>query len=153
MVVPSLALVGHKYHIQLGWLRVARQHCHWHLGPTGSGIKVKMYKRIDLLHRCQCWLWTKGNNFNFNLSGTSDLIKYIALQIEISTKSPQHKNANIANFILVVPLEINKIDEVWNFEVQSSCTRSCIILHLQYWTVISTVVQIKKEIAYMGIQI
>ena len=31
--------------------------------------------------------------------------------------SLQHKNANIAKFVLAVPLEMNKTNEVFNFEM------------------------------------
>ena len=39
---------------------------------------------------------------------------------EFLTISLQHKNANIANFVLVVPFKINTTIEVCNLEVQSS---------------------------------
>ena len=37
--------------------------------------------------------------------------------LEFFILSPQHKNANIANFVLTVPLEMNKTNEILNPEV------------------------------------
>ena len=39
------------------------------------------------------------------------------MSIEFFTISPQYKNANIANFILALPLKINKSNEVYNLEM------------------------------------
>ena len=38
------------------------------------------------------------------------------------TNSPQYRNANISNFVLAVPLEINKTNEVYNLGMKSSYT-------------------------------
>ena len=35
----------------------------------------------------------------------------------VFTKFPQYKNANIANFILAVPLEMNGTNEVYNLQI------------------------------------
>ena len=43
-------------------------------------------------------------------------------QIEVFTNSLQYKNANIANFISAVPLEIKKINDVSNLEIKFTCT-------------------------------
>ena len=37
--------------------------------------------------------------------------------LEVFTNSPQYKNANIANFVLAVPLEINKNNEFHNIQM------------------------------------
>ena len=42
---------------------------------------------------------------------------YVRLVFEVFTNSSQHKNDNIANFVLALPLEMNKTDEVFNFEI------------------------------------
>ena len=39
------------------------------------------------------------------------------LAIEYFTISPHYKNGNIANFILAVPLKINKNNKVYNLEM------------------------------------
>ena len=51
-------------------------------------------------------------------------------QIEVFTNSLQHKNANIANFISAVLLEIRKTNDVSNLEIKSTCTHSFLISHL-----------------------
>ena len=43
------------------------------------------------------------------------------LFIQVFTNSPQHKTAIIANFVLAVPLQMNKTDEIFNIEMQCSC--------------------------------
>ena len=37
-------------------------------------------------------------------------------QIEFFTISPQHKNGNIANFVLAMPFKISKTSEVYNLD-------------------------------------
>ena len=54
---------------------------------------------------------------------------------EFFTISPQCKNANIANFVLGVPLEMN-------FEIRSSCTHWHLISHL----LVSFIVNKKKTV-------
>ena len=42
---------------------------------------------------------------------------YGVFTLEVLTDSPQYKNANIANFVLAVPLEMNKKSEVCNIQM------------------------------------
>ena len=49
--------------------------------------------------------------------------------IELSTNSPQYI-ATIANFILAVLFKINRTSEVFNLEMQSSCTNWHLISHV-----------------------
>ena len=49
-----------------------------------------------------------------------NFVYYQKNRIEFDSNPAQHKNANIANFILAVPFKINKTDEVWNLEIQST---------------------------------
>ena len=41
----------------------------------------------------------------------------LGILIRFFTKSPPYKNANIANFVLAVPLEMNETSEVCNLEI------------------------------------
>ena len=47
----------------------------------------------------------------------------------IFINSPQYKNANIANFVLAVPLKIKWTNEISYLEMESSCIHWCIISH------------------------
>ena len=47
------------------------------------------------------------------MAGTH-LIDWIHSPLEVFANSPQYKNADIANFVLAVPLEMNKNNEVYN---------------------------------------
>ena len=38
----------------------------------------------------------------------------MSMLVEVFTNSPQYKNADIANFVLAVPLEMNKNNEFHN---------------------------------------
>ena len=41
---------------------------------------------------------------------------FMSMALEFFTNSPQYKNANIANFVLVMPLDINYASEVYDIE-------------------------------------
>ena len=41
----------------------------------------------------------------------------LSRQIEVFTNSLQHKNTNIANFVLAVPFEMNMTNEIWNLNM------------------------------------
>ena len=49
--------------------------------------------------------------------GVFTLVISPTIAIEVFTNSPQYKNANIANFVLAVPLEMNKNNEVCNIQI------------------------------------
>ena len=42
---------------------------------------------------------------------------YKKVTLEVFTNFPQHKNANIAKFVLAVPLERNWINDICNLEI------------------------------------
>ena len=70
--------------------------------------------RRRLLVTSNWWDYLQGDN--------TSSIKHRELihSTEFFTNSPEHKNANIANFILAVLFNINKSNEVCNLEIQSS---------------------------------
>ena len=63
-------------------------------------------------------------NINGNFSHLQTLRRqsHSVIIKECSTNSPQYKNANIANFVLDVPLEMNKTSEDYSLETPSICT-------------------------------
>ena len=44
-------------------------------------------------------------------------------ELEFFRNIPQYKNANIGNFVLTVPLEINWTNDVYNLAIKYFCTQ------------------------------
>ena len=72
----------------------------------------------------------------------------MSLQQGFFANSPQYKNANIANFVLSVPLEMNWTNEVWNFEMQFYYIHWYLISHL----LTSCIANEEENCKYMGIE-
>ena len=83
------------------------------------------------------------------------------VQLEFFTNASRYKNANIANFILAVPLENNNINEVYNLEIQFPYTHWHIISQLPpkqqtanfvcLWKTVAAIVQVVSAPNYSSI--
>ena len=76
-------------------------------------------------------------------------MSFLNFTIIIFANSLQYKNANISDFILAAPLEINYTNEVLQHCIYSSFTYWHLISHL----LISYAVNEERDCKYMGIQV
>ena len=80
----------------------------------GRDFGTKIWKHLTVPKNAQfCNLKTWGRGWGLPLRSAPLTLMQV---LEFLTNCPQHKNANIANFVLPVPLEISWTNEILNLE-------------------------------------